>query len=138
MVTTVLPYLSAAAALGAILAGIHSLYRGTVGELIGNIKRIPHIEVKVDQMEEKQDDMSDAIVMLGHAATQDDIEPDPEALERDLRDDDQGPGRYARDGLYRGGQDSGVEDEHEYPGLKNREQESWSGGGARMPERDEP
>lgn len=132
-----MPYLRAAVALVAVLGGLHSLYRGTIGELISNINRIPHIEEKVGDMEQKQENANDAIVMLGHAATQDGIEPDPEALERDLRDDDRGPGRYARDGLYRGGRDVSVEDELEDHGAKNRHRVA-SNGDRLPPERDEP
>lgn len=102
----------------ATLLGIaHSIYRGTIGEMIENIRRIRHVESQVDQIEDKQEDMADAIVLLGHAQTGDGIEPDTAALEEDLRDMDKGPARYARTGFYRGE----TEDEEEGIGPEVRE-----------------
>jgi len=83
---------AAVAALGALW----SAYNGTLREMMENIRRIRHIE-------KKQEDMADAIVLLGHAEVDDAVRVDAEAMEKDLRDGDEGPGRYAHRGLYRGG-----------------------------------
>lgn len=110
-----LPYFEIAVAVAVLLGAVHSVYRGTLGEMIDNIRRIPNVEKKVGEVEDKQEDMSDAIVLIGHAATTDGIEPDPKALERDLRDEDKGPSRYARDDFYRGGGTSEDEEEATEP-----------------------
>lgn len=90
-----------------VLSSLKSGYNGLLREVIQNIRRIPNIEQKTEKIEGKQEDMADAIVLIGHAQANDHIEPDPGALEEDLRDGDDGPARYSRDGkLYRGGNHS--------------------------------
>jgi len=117
-----------------ILGAVHSIYRGTIGDLINNTERIPHIEKKVEEVEDKQEDMSDAIVLLTHAQSNDQIDPDPKAVESDLRDEDEGPSRYARGGhLYENGA-SEVEDEARDPGAHNNLAKDT----VDQPERDEP
>lgn len=93
-------WLQIALALFALFGVLHSVYRGTIGELIDNTRRIPNVETQVEEIEDKQEDMADAIVLLGHSQVGGGVEPDPGALERDLRDEDEGPGRYARSGFY--------------------------------------
>lgn len=132
MASAALPVAQLLVAIGAVLAGLHSFYRGTLGEFVDYIRMIPKIDEKVDHVEDRQEDMSDAIVLLGHAATRDGIEPDPESLEQDLRDGDTGPSRYARKGFYRGGGET--EDEQE-----DGEQRAKGGfHGTRLPEVQEP
>lgn len=90
-----------------ILSSMKSGYNGLLRELIRNVQRIPNIEDKAEQIESKQEDMADAIVLIGHSQANEHVEPDPAALEEDLRDGDDGPARYSRDGsLYRGGSDA--------------------------------
>jgi copper oxidase (laccase) domain-containing protein len=128
-----LPILQTAVAALTILGVAHSVWRGTIGELIDNTNRIPHVERKVEDVEDTQEDLSDAIVLLSHAQASDHVTPDPEAIERDLRDEDEGPGRYAINGLYRDDPVE-VEDEAHDPGAANRERADT----AARPEQDEP
>jgi hypothetical protein len=106
-----LPLLQTAVASLTILGIGYSVWRGTLGQAFDHVGRIPNIEEKVDEVEETQEKLSDAVVLLTHAQANDHVTPDPEAVERDLRDQDEGPARYASDGvLY---EDGHVEPEDE-------------------------
>jgi len=135
-VGTWLPVLQTAVAAVTIIGVGHSVYRGTIGEVVRNTERIPHIEQKVDEMEDAQEDITDAVVLLTHAQANDHVNPDPEAIERDLRDEDEGPARYASDGrIYSDGHVES-EDERVYPGSTSSTA-AWKDTPTR-PERDEP
>ena len=134
MAASILPMLQVGVAATIIIGALHSAWRGTLREMMQNIRRIEPIEEKVECVDEKQDDISDALVALSHAQANDGVEPDPEAMERDLRDEETGPSRYTRDGFYRGDR-AATEDEEEDPGAKNRERDR---GPTLGPERDEP
>jgi hypothetical protein len=111
-----LPLLQTAVAALTILGIGYSVWRGTLGQAFNHVERIPNIEEKVDEVEETQEKLSDAVVLLTHAQANDHVTPDPEAVERDLRDEDEGPARYASDGtLYEDGHVES-EDEEAYPG----------------------
>lgn len=135
-VGTWLPVLQTAVAALTIIGVGHSVYRGTIGEVVKNTERIPHIEQKVDEMEDAQEDITDAVVLLTHAQANDHVSPDPEAIERDLRDEDEGPARYATDGrIYSDGHVES-EDENVYP-ESTASPAAWKDTPDR-PERDEP
>jgi len=135
-VGTWLPVLQTAVAALTIIGVGHSVYRGTIGRLINHTERIPHIESKVDEVEETQEKLSDAVVLLTHAEANDHVDPDPEAIERDLRDEDEGPARYASDGrIYSDGHVES-EDEQVYP-ASSESPAAWKDTPER-PERDEP
>ena len=131
-----LPLLQTAVA-GLTILGIgHSVWRGTLGQALDHVERIPNIEGKVDEVEETQEKLSDAVVLLTHAQANDHVDPDPEAVERDLRDQDEGPARYASDGrIYSDGHVES-EDEHSYP-ESTTSTAAWKDTPDR-PERDEP
>jgi len=92
-VLTILQIVIAAATVAAVG---WSLYNGTVGELKAHMERIPMIESKVDQIEDKQEDMADAVIVLTRAQERG-FKPDSEAVARDLLDGE-GLSRYVRDG----------------------------------------
>lgn len=135
-VGTWLPVLQTAVAALTIIGVGHSVYRGTIGDVVRNTERIPHIEQKVDEMEDSQEDITDAVVLLTHAQANDHVDPDPEAIERDLRDEDEGPARYASDGRIYENAHSKTEDEEVYPASFDSAA-AWKDTPAR-PERDEP
>ena len=120
MAASILPMLQVAVAATVIIGAIYSAWRGTLREMIRNIRRIETIEQAVGCVDNKQDDISDAIVALSHAQANDGVEPDLEAMERDLRDEETGPARYTRDWFYRSDRQA-TEEEEEYPGSANRE-----------------
>jgi hypothetical protein len=135
-VGTWLPVLQTAVAALTIIGVGHSVYRGTIGEVVRNTERIPHIEQKVDEMEDAQEDITDAVVLLTHAQANGHVDPDPEAIERDLRDEDEGPARYAADGRIYSDGNVDSEDERAYPKSTNPTA-AWKDTPAR-PESDEP
>lgn len=134
-VGTWLPVLQTVVASLTILGVGHSVWRGTIGQLIKNTERIPHIEQQVGEVEETQEKISDAVVLLTHAQASDHVDPDAEAIERDLRDEDEGPARYSTDGRIYENAHVETEDERVYP--ESQSPAAWKDTPSR-PERDEP
>lgn len=98
-VEAALEYANLLIAVAVLLGGAISLWRGTLHELVVNIRRIEHIE-------DKQEDMADGVVAISHAVDSESVQIEPRKLEQDLRDDEKGPGRYVKDNkLYRGAED---------------------------------
>jgi len=98
----------------AILAAVKSYYNGTIGEMITNIRRIPHMEEQQDEIKQKQEDLVDAVVATAVAEGSDEHSVDVDELDANLRDE-----RGYRDFLSRNHSQRGpfadVEDEEEVP-----------------------
>jgi ABC-type multidrug transport system ATPase subunit len=98
----------------AILSALKSAYNGTLRELIENMRMIPNIENKVDEVEGKQEEMQakqgamvDALVALSYSQQYDDVEVPPERMREELLDDD-GPSRFtdSKETFVRGGKEA--------------------------------
>jgi hypothetical protein len=96
----------------AIMSALKSAYNGVLRELVNNIRRIPNIEDKVDEVEGKQEGMQsrqgamvDAMVALSYSQQYEDVEVPPERMREELLEDD-GPSRFTDSGdtFVRGGQ----------------------------------
>jgi hypothetical protein len=131
-----LPLLQTVVAALTILGIGYSVWRGTLRQAFDHVERIPNIEEKVDEVEETQEKLSDAVVLLTHAQANDHVNPDPEAVERDLRDQDEGPARYASDGVLYEDPSVETEDEQVYP--ESTDSDSAYEDTPTRPERDEP
>ena len=101
-------------AAGVVLAAVKSYYNGTIGEMISNIRRIPHMEDQQDEIKQKQEDLVDAVVATAVAEGSEDRSVDVDELDASLRDE-----RGYRDFLAQNHSQRGpftdVEDEEEVP-----------------------
>ena len=86
MWAAVLTRLEVVIALIVVAGAGKSAYNGTVRGLIQNIREIPGISDRVDEMSEKQEQMVDGMVALSIAESKDDATVDTAKLAEDLRD----------------------------------------------------
>ena len=69
----------------AVLAAAKSAYNGTVRGLVDNIKEIPTISDRVDDIGDKQERMVDGMIALSVAESKDGASVDTDRLANDLR-----------------------------------------------------
>ena len=82
-----LPWLQLIVTVGTILFGVKSAYNGYIRRWAQALDMIPEIMGKVEDIEEHQEDQTDAIVALSVDRRSKRVEVDHDALVRGLRDD---------------------------------------------------
>jgi predicted transcriptional regulator len=92
-----------------------SFYNGFLRRLARAVREIPHIASRVEDLNDKQDDLTDAVVAVALAQSSKRKSVDPDSVVDGLRDDE-GAGRFLRDeNTFRrdGGKSMDVEEERE-------------------------
>ena len=102
-----LPWLQLVVTVGTILFGIKSAYNGYIRRWAQALDMIPEIKRRAEEIEEHQEDQTDAIVALSVARESDRVEVDHDAVVAGLRDDT-GSERFLRG-------DASKYDEYGYP-----------------------
>lgn len=80
-------------ALIAISGTVKSLYNGYLHRLIGAIGNVDRLGDRVRAVVDHQRRLTDSVVAIGYAVSDEEVEIDPDAIYRELREDS-GPGRF--------------------------------------------